>query len=855
VRSTGGCVAHPMPERHRMPVAVCAMIVVIAFLVGAAPVTAANRATAFANSQEPLPGLTPLGHGIHAFDFTPGADGDTWFGGASYYVGTVGIIGHIDADGAVTTYEVPNPKGRLESSVSAIVAAPGGYLWFTDSLARTVGRVSPDGQIVVYELPPSKRYVPWSAPRNHIALGPDGNLWVTDGLADKVDRVTPAGEITVFPLAPRRTPVGIVAGPDGALWFAERGGHIGRITTAGEVTEYAIPGAGADPIGLTIGPDGALWFTERTQNKIGRITTGGDISLFSVPIDSGARSIVAGPDQRLWFTTRDEVGSISTTGDFSEPGCIEKTCLWPPSAIGLGGDGAVWVGTGLRKIIGYNGAGTIYTIRALSPGFAGRLTPPVVPLAIGPFFSPMRGRRLTIRAHCGPSARCKGTLRLISAGQVATPSGLRRATLAKGTFSLAPGEERQVPLRLRPVGLRLLGRIGSLTGLVAAAPGFGPEGEAIVKIHRDGHSDSSPSIYRRVAGHHRLRQAAAPGASVAMPMLLRLHDLPPGYEVQYSSCNVLSGNYVPRTVTEFAETYRPAGCKFSYQRLWQARGEASIPWRIESAAIVTPSEAAAEDGLRIAPQLLHVFAATERTMKEVPPPEALGDASRLFEGERLLGTREPVEGGKVLFWRSGAILAAIWVSVDRETDTDRFALDFARIQQARIESPSPYTTAERDDTLVPLENPFIRIPIHWLGRTFRPGRGLPVASLQEASTDTFRNEAWLFYDRFSLDISTRERWTHLEEQRGDEAFSARRCSETKKITVRGGYAEINSGYVEDFARCPARAPTVFLAAVHLGRVVVDVEPSVCPICFEHGSGAYNSRPAMEAVARGLRLRR
>ena len=52
-------------------------------------------------------------------------------------------------------------------------------------------------------------------------------------------------------------------GPDGALWFTEYDGNkIGRITTAGAVTEFPIPTAGSQPSAMTVGPDGALWFIE-----------------------------------------------------------------------------------------------------------------------------------------------------------------------------------------------------------------------------------------------------------------------------------------------------------------------------------------------------------------------------------------------------------------------------------------------------------------------------------------------------------------------------------------------------------------------------------------------------------------
>ncbi len=49
--------------------------------------------------------------------------------------------------------------------------------------------------------------------------------------------------ITEFPIpTPNTQPLGITRGPDGALWFTEIA-QIGRITTAGVVTEYPTPTA------------------------------------------------------------------------------------------------------------------------------------------------------------------------------------------------------------------------------------------------------------------------------------------------------------------------------------------------------------------------------------------------------------------------------------------------------------------------------------------------------------------------------------------------------------------------------------------------------------------------------------
>src|SRR5574337_1249198 len=97
--------------------------------------------------------------------------------------------------------------------------------------------------------------------------------------------VAGAATITEFPVTTVSSqPLGIAAGPDGALWFTEFAGNkIGRITTTGTITEFSLPTSGSEPVGITAGPDGALWFTEFAGDQIGRITTAGTITEFSLP--------------------------------------------------------------------------------------------------------------------------------------------------------------------------------------------------------------------------------------------------------------------------------------------------------------------------------------------------------------------------------------------------------------------------------------------------------------------------------------------------------------------------------------------------------------------------------------------
>jgi virginiamycin B lyase len=198
-----------------------------------------------------------------------GSDGNLWFTVGSYFLSTPGIA-RMTTAGAITLYTVPTAN----SNFTSIISGPDGALWFTEytgqpgqsSFDAKIGRITTAGTITEYTVP---------------SAGSDG------------------GAYCVF-----ARPAGIAAGPDGALWFTiPYGNKIGRITTAGAVTEYSLPTNQSGPAGITAGPNGALWFTESCGNKIGTITTGGAITEYSAGLSGGGpSSITLGPDGNLWFT-------------------------------------------------------------------------------------------------------------------------------------------------------------------------------------------------------------------------------------------------------------------------------------------------------------------------------------------------------------------------------------------------------------------------------------------------------------------------------------------------------------------------------------------------------------------------
>jgi hypothetical protein len=112
--------------------------------------------------------------------------------------------------------------------------------------------------------------------------------------------------VTEFPLPASSGPPGaITTGPDGNLWYVEVGNGIGRITPAGIVTRFPVPVPNCCgwQDSIIAGPDGTLWFNQFHTGKVGRITTAGSVSEVTLPTrDSGLTSIAAGPNGTLWVT-------------------------------------------------------------------------------------------------------------------------------------------------------------------------------------------------------------------------------------------------------------------------------------------------------------------------------------------------------------------------------------------------------------------------------------------------------------------------------------------------------------------------------------------------------------------------
>jgi virginiamycin B lyase len=331
--------------------------------------------------------------GTHAHSMTAGPGGAIWFtAGQALMTGEGGsVVGSIGEDGQVQLFPLPS-----HFFAGTIAAGPDGNLWLAGAfqnkagyLIPRIGRLSPVGAFAEY------------APANQVGTvhsvtaGPDGAIWFTLGYSAKglkrgaVGRIDGGGATTLFPLPSGSGPGTIVAGADGNLWFTERGGggpKIGRITPDGHLAHFRLPSRDWRPASIVAGTDGNLWFGEepvifspKRRSRVGRITTAGAITEFRVPGQERTQALAAGPAGNVWFASPLgqgplAVGSISSTGVVTPPACLKPTpCEVDADALAVGADGRLWFS--MSKYYSHRGGGGTGLwegiAEALEAGFVG----------------------------------------------------------------------------------------------------------------------------------------------------------------------------------------------------------------------------------------------------------------------------------------------------------------------------------------------------------------------------------------------------------------------------------------------------------------------------------------------------
>ena len=221
--------------------------------------------------------------------------------------------------GSIGSDKLPIPIPTAGSGPWGIADDPTHQLvWFTEFNGNKIGKINPANTPIV----PIEYTIPTSDARPlGIAAGPDGAMWFTESNGNKIGRITTAGTITEFPIPTAGSGArGITAGPDGALWFTETAANkIGRITTTGVFTEFTLPSPSSEPWGITVGSDGALWFAERSGGRIGRINLALVPPFASVTHDFNGD----GKSDIFWRDTSGNIASwLMNGGRFCSPGAI-----------------------------------------------------------------------------------------------------------------------------------------------------------------------------------------------------------------------------------------------------------------------------------------------------------------------------------------------------------------------------------------------------------------------------------------------------------------------------------------------------------------------------------------------------
>jgi len=265
--------------------------------------------------------------------------------------------------GASVTVRLPGdvvefslPSGGSEPT--GIAAGPDGNIWFTESASSNIGCITMDGQVTEYPIPTAN-----SGPQA-IAVGPDGNLWFTESVANQIGRIDRSPMSGACPTIPKiaefptsiegGAPFGITAG-EGVLYFAElEGNAIGVIQTSGSVAALQTQIPTSAPENVAVDAAGNIWFAGR-GGLIGRVSPDGGVftvSTFPVlmPVAGDNYAMTIGPDSNLWFT--EQLGNL--VARMGEDGAVLdyplKNLASQPNGIAPGPDGNLWITEGAGRI-------------------------------------------------------------------------------------------------------------------------------------------------------------------------------------------------------------------------------------------------------------------------------------------------------------------------------------------------------------------------------------------------------------------------------------------------------------------------------------------------------------------------
>ena len=258
-------------------------------------------------------------------------------------------------DVGTIAYYSPGPLPSLAGNIPDLTVGPDGNLWFTvngtvvengaaqirdtSCTANYIARMTPAGLVTRFPLPLAESGGGTLMP-DLIVTGSDGNLWFST-LNHAMGRITTSGVVTQFAVQNAES-FALAAGSDGNVWFvdsATRG--LGRIAGSGVVTAYPLGGLGLGfPAAIAAASNGGLWLTEdtlvdgSTSARFERIGDDGGLSGVDTGFAGHPTSITTDSAGNLWFSAPDRpsVGRIDPAGAFTEvpiPCAVAFTSPYP----------------------------------------------------------------------------------------------------------------------------------------------------------------------------------------------------------------------------------------------------------------------------------------------------------------------------------------------------------------------------------------------------------------------------------------------------------------------------------------------------------------------------------------------
>jgi virginiamycin B lyase len=261
-----------------------------------------------------------------------------------------------------------------EPSPKAIRLRAGIILFAAFSALVVAARAGTVTNISEFPLP-----IPASEPQT-IIYGPDGAYWFVEFNTDRIGRVTTNGVLTEYILPPRSEPLGITAGPDNNLWFTEfNANSIGCMSANGVLLkQFPIPTGTSHPAGITVGPDNRIWFAESATSKFGVLAantnSANSVTEYNPVNNTNALVyfLTSGPDGNIWFAEPGvgKIGRMSTNGTNLGEFAGGTNTLGPnsqPFHIITGPDGALWFSEVNSNRIGRITTNAVPTITESSP--------------------------------------------------------------------------------------------------------------------------------------------------------------------------------------------------------------------------------------------------------------------------------------------------------------------------------------------------------------------------------------------------------------------------------------------------------------------------------------------------------